>query len=112
MVNPHLEAPYGFWKHINNVTGKESIYLNTTTNNFLEGTNFNYSCNPLNTPGGHRQDYIMPEVHTANSMPNIPSCSTLVTLEAKDVILVTNYCKAIKVIKNVESNSVGVKSLS
>jgi hypothetical protein len=29
---------------------------------------------------------------------------TNVTLETKDVILVTNYCKAIKVIKNVESN--------
>jgi hypothetical protein len=54
----------------------------------------------------------MPEVHTSNSMPNIPSCSTLVTLEAKDVIPVTNYCKAIKIIKNIEPNSVGVESLS
>jgi hypothetical protein len=60
-----------------------------------------------------RQDYyIMLEVHMANSMPNIPSCSTLVTLETKDVIPITNYCKAIKVIKNIESNSVGVKLLS
>jgi hypothetical protein len=45
-------------------------------------------------------------------MPNIPSCSTLVTLESNDVIPVTNFCKAIKVIKNIESNSVGVKLLS
>jgi hypothetical protein len=29
----------------------------------------------------------MPEVHTANSIPNIPLCSTLVTMEAKDVFL-------------------------
>jgi hypothetical protein len=36
------------------------------------------------------------KMHTTNSIPNIPSCSTLVTLEAKDVIPVTNYCKAIK----------------
>jgi hypothetical protein len=64
MVGPDLEAPYGFWKHTNDVTGKESIYLNTATNNFLEGTNFNYSCTPLNTPGGCRQDYIMPEIYT------------------------------------------------
>jgi hypothetical protein len=28
-VGPYLEAPYGFWQHINNVTGKKSIYLNT-----------------------------------------------------------------------------------
>jgi hypothetical protein len=45
-------------------------------------------------------------------MPNIPSCSTLVTLETKDVIPITNFCKAIKVIRNIESNSIGVKSLS
>jgi hypothetical protein len=49
------------------------------------------------------------EVHTTNSIPNIPSYSTLVTLETKDVIPITNYCKAIKVIKNIELNSVGVK---
>jgi hypothetical protein len=79
-----------------NVIGKESIYLNIVINNLLEGVCFNYSCTPLNTLGGCRQDYVIPEVHTGNSMPNIPSCSTLITLE----------------IKNVESNSVGVKSLS
>jgi hypothetical protein len=28
------QAPYGFWQHINDVTRKESIYLNTATNNF------------------------------------------------------------------------------
>jgi hypothetical protein len=111
-VCPHLEAPYGFCKHINDVTSKESIYLNTATNNFLEGTNFNYSCTPLNTPICCRQDYIMPEVRTANSMPNIPSCSTLITLETKDIIPITNFCKAIKVIRNIESNSIGIKSLS
>jgi hypothetical protein len=110
-VGSHLKAPYGFWRHINDVTGKESIYLNIT-DNFLEGTNFNYSCTPLNTLDGCRQDYVMLEVHTDNSIQNIPSCSTLVTLETKDVIPITNYCKAIKVIKNVESNSVGVKLLS
>jgi hypothetical protein len=35
-VGLHLEAPYGFWKHTNDVTGKESIYLNIVTNNFLK----------------------------------------------------------------------------
>jgi hypothetical protein len=111
-VGPHLEASYEFWKHINDVTGKKSIYLNTATNNFLEGINFNYSCIPLNTLCSCRQDYLMPKVHTTNSMPNIPSCSSLVTLKTKNVIPITNYCKAIKVIKNIESNSIRVKSLS
>jgi hypothetical protein len=47
-VGPHQTAPYGYWCHTNNATGKKSIFLNTVTNNFLEGTNYNYSCQPLN----------------------------------------------------------------
>jgi hypothetical protein len=47
-VGPHPLAPYGYWRHTNNQTGKESIFLNTASNNFLEGTNYNYSCHPLN----------------------------------------------------------------
>jgi hypothetical protein len=47
-VGLHQIAPYGYWQHTNNQTGKESIFLNTTSNNFLEGTNYNYSCHPLN----------------------------------------------------------------
>jgi hypothetical protein len=50
-VRPHLLAPYGFWKHTNNATGKENVFLNTTNNNFLEGTNYNYSCTPVTSPG-------------------------------------------------------------
>jgi hypothetical protein len=34
-VEPHLIAPYGFWRHINNATRKKSIFLNTANNNFL-----------------------------------------------------------------------------
>jgi hypothetical protein len=112
MVGPHLEVLYVFWRDTNDKIGKESIYLNTATNNFLEGTNFNYSCISLNNLGTCRQDYIMPEVQIANSMLNIPSCFTLVTLEAKNAIPVTNYCKAIKVFKNIESNSKRLKLLS
>jgi hypothetical protein len=66
----------------------------------------------LDNPGGCKQDYVNPEVHTANSMPNISSCFALVNLESKDIIPVTNYYKAIKVTKNKKSKSVGVKSLS
>jgi hypothetical protein len=58
------------------------------------------------------EDYAMPEIRTINGMPNIPSCSTIVSLKASDVIPVTNYCMAIKLINNIESNSVGIKSLS
>jgi hypothetical protein len=38
MVGFYLEISYGFWRHTNDVTGKESIYLNIVINNFLENT--------------------------------------------------------------------------
>jgi hypothetical protein len=58
------------------------------------------------------EDFAMPEIRTINRMPNIPSCSTIVSLKASDIIPVTNYCLSIKLINNTESNSVGIKSLS
>jgi hypothetical protein len=84
-VGPHLVAPYGFWRHTNNVTGKESIFLNTTNNNYLEGTNYNYSCSPMTSPGKCKTDYVMPELRKINSMPNIPSCSMIVVLPTSNV---------------------------
>jgi hypothetical protein len=39
-VDPHQIAPYCFWRHTNNQTGKESIFLNTASNNFPEKTNY------------------------------------------------------------------------
>jgi hypothetical protein len=35
-IKSYLEAPYKFWKHTNKTTKKESIFLNTITNNFLK----------------------------------------------------------------------------
>jgi hypothetical protein len=79
-------APYGFWKHTNNATGKESVFLNTANNNFLEGTNYNYSCIPVTSPG--KCKIIMS--WTINSMPNIPSCATVVVLIISEVTPITN----------------------
>jgi hypothetical protein len=111
-VGPHLVAPYGFWKHTNNATGKESVFLNTANNNFLEGTNYNYSCIPVTSPGKCKTDYVMLELMRINSMPNIPSCATVVVLPTDEVTPITNFCSAIKSIKNIETQSIGIKSLS
>jgi hypothetical protein len=111
-VGPHQIDPYGFWRHTNNQTGKESIFLNTASNNFLEGTNYNYSCHPLNKPVNCMEDFARPEIITINGMQIISSCSTIVTLRASDVIPVTKFCMTIKLINNTKSNSVGIKSLS
>jgi hypothetical protein len=47
-----------------------------------------------------------------NGMPNIPSCSTIVTLKASNSTLITNFCTALKLINNTKFNAVGIKSLS
>jgi hypothetical protein len=54
----------------------------------------------------------MPELRTINSMPNIPSCATIVVLATNKVIPIINYYSAIKSIKNMETQSIGIKSLS
>jgi hypothetical protein len=78
--------------------------LNTASNNFLEGTNYNYSCGFLNKLINCMEDFAMTEIRTINGMPNIPSCSTIVSLKASDVIPVTKFCMAIKLM--------GIKLLS
>jgi hypothetical protein len=45
---------------------------------------YNYSFNPLNRPAKCLEDFTMPEIRTINRIPNIPSCSTIVTLKASD----------------------------
>jgi hypothetical protein len=45
-------------------------------------------------------------------MSNICSCSTIVVLSTNEVIFIRNYCSAIKSIKNMETQSIGIKSLS
>jgi hypothetical protein len=58
------------------------------------------------------EDFAMPEIRTINVMPNIPSCSTIVSLKTSNIISVIKFCMAIKLINNTESNSMGIKSLS
>jgi hypothetical protein len=65
-VWPHQAISYGYWHHTNNATGKELIFLNTASNNFLEGTNYNYSCQPLNKPINWMEDFAMPKIKTIN----------------------------------------------
>jgi hypothetical protein len=45
-------------------------------------------------------------------MPNIPSCATIVILPTNEITPITNYCSPIKSIKNMETQSIGIKSLS
>jgi hypothetical protein len=93
-------------------TEKESVFINTAKNNFLEGTNYNYSCTPITSPGKCKTNYVMPELRIINSMPNIPSCATIIVLTTNKITPITNYCSAIKSIRNMETQLIGIKSLS
>jgi hypothetical protein len=86
--------------------------LNTANNNFLEGTNYNYSYTPVISPGKCKRDYMMLELRTINSISNMPSGSMIVILPIKKVTLITNYCSVIKSIKNIKTQSIEIKSLS
>jgi hypothetical protein len=69
-----------------NIGGKRKYilkYLNIVNNNFLGGTNYNYSCILIISPGKCKTDYVMPELRTINSMLNISSYSTIVVLLTK-----------------------------
>jgi hypothetical protein len=46
----------------------------------------------------------MAEIKTANSKPNIPSHSTLVTLKISDIIPTANHYLTVKAIKNTKLN--------
>jgi hypothetical protein len=65
-MGPHQAALYGYWRHTNNATDKKLIFLNISSNNFLEGTNYNYSCKPLNKSVNCMEDFTMPEIRTIN----------------------------------------------
>jgi hypothetical protein len=82
--------------HTNNATGKKNVFLNTANNNFLEGTNYNYSCTPVTSSGKCKTDYVMPELRMINSMPNIPSCAMVVVLPTNEVTPIINFCSAVK----------------
>jgi hypothetical protein len=64
------------------------------------------SCKPLNRPVKWMIEFVIPEIRTINGRPNIPLCSTIVTFKAWDIIPVTNFCTAEKLINNTESNAV------
>jgi hypothetical protein len=56
------------------------------------------------------EDFANPEIKIINGIPNI--LSTIVILKALDVILITNFCTAVKLSNNTKSNAMRIKSLS
>jgi hypothetical protein len=97
-----LQSPYGFWMN------DTSIFVNTAGSNFLEGSNFNYSCKPSNDPGA-RQDYIMPDPITLSGLPTFVDCTTVVKVPTKVIALDMEWCTSLQITRNIETNSFGFK---
>jgi hypothetical protein len=72
-VSPILQAPYGLWRN------ETTTILNTATNNFLEGTNYNYSCKLSNKPGV-RSRYVLQDPTMVNSLPTLVQCNILIQI--------------------------------
>jgi hypothetical protein len=68
------QAPYGFWRN------DTAVFLNTADNNFLEGTNYNYSCLPTSARPPCYDKYQMPISRTLNPLPELISCSILIKI--------------------------------
>jgi hypothetical protein len=104
-VNLILQAPYELWRN------ETSVFLNTATNNFLEWSNFNYSCKPTNSPMC-RKNYKMPDPVILNPLPEIVGCTTLIQIP---FIITTGglpYCSAIKITEDLETCGFGFQASS
>jgi hypothetical protein len=96
-----VQAAYGFWRN------ESAIFLNTASNNFLEGTNYNYTCAPKGGLPPVRHDYYMEKPSTLNPLPQLVECNTLIQIP----FIITNgglpWCEAILVVNNTETGGIG-----
>jgi hypothetical protein len=66
-VSPVASAPYGFWRN------ETFIFIRTSEWLFMEGTAFNYTCNPLNPNPKYSTNLNMPEMRMASGLPLLPA---------------------------------------
>jgi hypothetical protein len=102
-VSPALTTPYGFWRN------DMSYIINTAFNNYLENTNFNYTCKPVYIPT-NGNDYILPAPQTVNPMPQLTSRMTLIKVPFTVEEMLMEFCPVVNIVHNVESNSYGFVS--
>jgi hypothetical protein len=101
-VGPAFQSPYGFWRN------ETSTILNTATNNFLEGTNFNYSCKPTNSPRC-RDDYIFPQPVITNPLPQLSQCEVIAHVDFHITCGGLLFCDTLMITENTETGGVGFK---
>jgi hypothetical protein len=102
-VSPILQAPYGFWRN------ETSVILAQADNMYLEGTNFNFTCKPLNSPRATTK-YIWAEPRTVSPLPHLISCQVLLTVNFVVDKLVSDYCTSVLAVINTETGAFGFKT--
>jgi hypothetical protein len=105
-VSPVASAPYDFWRN------ETSIFIRTSEWLFMEGTAFNYTCNPLNPNPKCRTNLNIPEMLTASGLPVLQQCSMLVKIPAEIYNLKMEFCDNVMLIHNTESDTIGIKTMN
>jgi hypothetical protein len=103
-VGPNLQTPFGFWRN------ETSVFINTVTMNYLEGTNFNYSCQPIFTPYRPGQDFKFADPFTTSPMPSLTDCKVQVSIPTKVMNIVSKYCISVNAVRNTDTGIIGLIS--
>jgi hypothetical protein len=77
----------------------------------MEGTAFNYSCNPLNPNPKCGTNLNMPEMKAASGFPILKQCTMLVKIPAVTYNLKIEFCQNVMLIHNTESDTIGIKTM-
>jgi hypothetical protein len=80
--------------------------------NFLEGTNYNFSCVPVGEPADVGDVYHFVEAVTLNPMPRLVSCKQQIRVPFNVSSLESQFCGMISVMRDLESGSIGLQAVS
>jgi hypothetical protein len=105
-VSPLISTPYGFYRN------NTSVFINTAQMNFLEGTNYNFSCVPVGVPSRPGDDFHFVEAVTLNPMPRLIACKQLIRVPFNVSSLVSNFCGMVSTVLDLESGAIGLQAVS
>jgi hypothetical protein len=104
--SPVSSAPYGFWRN------ETSIFIRTSEWLFMEETEFNYSCKPINPNQKCGTNLNMRDMKTADGMPVLRQCTMLVKIPANIYNFKIEFCQNVMLIHNIETNTIGIKTMN
>jgi hypothetical protein len=99
-VSPILQTPYGFWRNDTSVIVANADFM------YLEGTNFNYSCVPINSPRA-MTDYMFATPRTVSPLPHLVGCQVLVKVDFKVDSEAVHYCEEVNAVLDERTGGFG-----